>query len=177
MTQKFSLDTLIGKYIRSATNGWQLSIRTSKFLTLIIALIWSLALIKTCFLYADAIKAIPKYSAIQKFKTSGFYHDNDDNNHYGGHIHAYWYTDGESTHHCSFDEEFWQELGITNPNHKDSVRGLVSIAEGRQEGELYKFLWLPIFILLLGVIPWVLTYITFWVIDTGKKTGINSEFS
>lgn len=172
MAMKLSPELLVTRYLQSAMNGKKLSLRLRRILTLVIIPIWLLGLFQVFVLSEDAVSAIPKYRAIQEFKKGPFNHDYDDGNSYGGHVHRSWYGDGETSHQCNFNSPFWGEFGLYNTSHFDSVKGLVAIAESNQEARLTQFFSLPMFLLVLVLVPWLIIRTIYWVLDAKEQNQV-----
>lgn len=176
MALTFSPESWVAGYIKSATKGTVISIRLRRILTLVFIPIWIGSIVFSIPSYMEAFKAVPKYNRLQELKKGGIGLEYDDNNCYGGHVHKSWVNDGESTHQCGcFNSQFWMDMGIGNPDHRDSVDGLFAMAESNQKGELFKFLILPQLFLMFFAAPWLIIRVIYWIKDAEKITEETSQ--
>jgi hypothetical protein len=168
---KFKPEILVDKFFKSASRGKRLSTRWSRIISLIAIPMWIGSIVIVSVSFYQAIKAIPKYNTLQQFKKSGYDRENDDQNCYGGHVHENWRKDGESLHQCGcFDSQFWRNMGVTNPDHMDSVSSLFSIAESRQIADLLLFFSLLYVPILLYVLPWIIIRVVYWIVSAENKS-------
>ena len=171
-----SPDLLIAKFIKSATNGRVVTIRTRRVLTLILIPVWLLGLFFTIPIFYEGCKAANAY--LDAKTDRGIRYQDLPEDYYVGH-----------EMHKSMRERF-----LRNSHPEDTLTAEEwNIIEGKEpepdwlkeqlesytppvnqaaiddaKAGMFNLLALPLYVLIFFALPWIVLRLIFWVIDADK---------
>ena len=139
MALKLSPEYWVGRFIKSATNGKSISVRLKRILTLILIPIWIGGLAWTGYMTYIGITAYQKVKKIE-------YSIRETNKFYS----RYNPNTGSFT---------------TDPYYLNQLESRLAIQQDNKDLVYY----LPLFLLIGFVLPWILLRLIFWIVDADKE--------
>ena len=138
MALRLSPELLVAKYVKSATNGKKISIRLKRVLTLILIPVWICGIVWSGYMTFQGLMAYQKIKKIE-------YSIRETNKNYSRY--------NPNTGSFTTDQQYLNQLESRLAIQKDN-RDLI--------------FYLPAFLVIGFVIPWVILRLMFWIIDANN---------